>query len=111
MNAPLSHLPAVRTTCPYCGVGCGVVATPDGTGGAAISGVLGQGPLVVVRACVHHAVHGTTTTGDAERTISGESSGENTSLFGVDRVPNTTLQDLRTSRDWTQQQVAAMVRR
>ena len=21
----------VRTTCPYCGVGCGVVALPDGT--------------------------------------------------------------------------------
>jgi assimilatory nitrate reductase catalytic subunit len=33
--------PAFRTTsttCPYCGVGCGVLATPDGTGGAAISG-------------------------------------------------------------------------
>jgi assimilatory nitrate reductase catalytic subunit len=28
----------VRTTCPYCGVGCGVLATPDGTGGAAIAG-------------------------------------------------------------------------
>lgn len=28
----------VRTTCPYCGVGCGVLATPDGAGGAAISG-------------------------------------------------------------------------
>ena len=23
---------AVRTTCPYCGVGCGVLATPDGRG-------------------------------------------------------------------------------
>src|SRR5580698_3028694 len=33
--------PALRTTsttCPYCGVGCGVLATPDGSGGAAISG-------------------------------------------------------------------------
>ncbi len=33
--------PALRTTrtaCPYCGVGCGVLATPDGNGGAAISG-------------------------------------------------------------------------
>src|SRR6202158_6253242 len=33
--------PAVRTTrttCPYCGVGCGVLATPDGNGGAAIAG-------------------------------------------------------------------------
>ncbi|MGB6309392.1 MAG: molybdopterin-dependent oxidoreductase [Steroidobacteraceae bacterium] len=29
--------PGVRTTCPYCGVGCGIVATP-GTGGAAIAG-------------------------------------------------------------------------
>ena len=28
----------VRTTCPYCGVGCGVVARPDGQGGAAIEG-------------------------------------------------------------------------
>lgn len=24
-------LPATRTTCPYCGVGCGVLASPDGT--------------------------------------------------------------------------------
>src|ERR1700756_4480561 len=31
-------LRAVSTTCPYCGVGCGVRATPDGSGGAAISG-------------------------------------------------------------------------
>ncbi len=38
MSAPLSHSPVVRTTCPYCGVGCGVLAAPDGTGGAAISG-------------------------------------------------------------------------
>ena len=28
----------VRTTCPYCGVGCGVIATPDGAGGAKIEG-------------------------------------------------------------------------
>jgi assimilatory nitrate reductase catalytic subunit len=31
-------LRATRTTCPYCGVGCGVLATPDKNGGAAISG-------------------------------------------------------------------------
>jgi assimilatory nitrate reductase catalytic subunit len=30
--------PAIRTTCPYCGVGCGVLATPDGKGGAVIAG-------------------------------------------------------------------------
>jgi assimilatory nitrate reductase catalytic subunit len=29
---------STKTTCPYCGVGCGVLATPDGNGGAAISG-------------------------------------------------------------------------
>src|SRR5262252_6217820 len=29
---------ATRTTCPYCGVGCGVLATPDGHGGAAVAG-------------------------------------------------------------------------
>ena len=32
---PRSHAPAAsRTTCPYCGVGCGVSARPDGHGGA-----------------------------------------------------------------------------
>ncbi|MGE0604029.1 MAG: molybdopterin-dependent oxidoreductase [Xanthobacteraceae bacterium] len=36
MQAPIA--PAVRTTCPYCGVGCGVLARPDGSGGAEISG-------------------------------------------------------------------------
>eukprot|EP01133_Synstelium_polycarpum_P029623 gene29623-36343_t len=30
--------PAVRTTCPYCGVGCGVLATPGNNGTVAIAG-------------------------------------------------------------------------
>jgi len=34
--APLQD--AIRTTCPYCGVGCGIRAAPDGRGGAAIAG-------------------------------------------------------------------------
>ncbi len=38
MTAAVPTLSATRTTCAYCGVGCGVVATPDGSGGAAISG-------------------------------------------------------------------------
>src|SRR5689334_16375391 len=38
MTAPLAHPPAVRTTCPYCGVGCGILAKPDGCGGAEIAG-------------------------------------------------------------------------
>ena len=28
----------IRTTCPYCGVGCGLAVTPDGRGGADIAG-------------------------------------------------------------------------
>jgi assimilatory nitrate reductase catalytic subunit len=38
MSAVDPQLRATRTTCAYCGVGCGVLATPDGRGGAAISG-------------------------------------------------------------------------
>src|SRR3954462_3643573 len=34
-----AHIAApVRTTCPYCGVGCGVIARPNGNGGAEIEG-------------------------------------------------------------------------
>lgn len=29
---------AVRSTCPYCGVGCGVILTPDGNGGLSVTG-------------------------------------------------------------------------
>ncbi|TAJ26664.1 nitrate reductase [Bosea sp. (in: a-proteobacteria)] len=36
-DAPLAPT-ATRTTCPYCGVGCGVLATADGKGGAAVAG-------------------------------------------------------------------------
>ncbi len=38
MTAVDTSLKTTSTTCPYCGVGCGVLATPDGSGGAAISG-------------------------------------------------------------------------
>jgi assimilatory nitrate reductase catalytic subunit len=38
MNALPPHPQAVRTTCPYCGVGCGVLAVPDRNGGTTISG-------------------------------------------------------------------------
>src|SRR6266550_3534196 len=38
MTAVDPHLRATKTTCAYCGVGCGVLARPDGRGGAAISG-------------------------------------------------------------------------
>src|SRR5512133_729750 len=38
MTAVDPNLRGVSTTCAYCGVGCGILATPDGRGGAAISG-------------------------------------------------------------------------
>ncbi|TPQ26743.1 nitrate reductase [Bradyrhizobium guangdongense] len=38
MTAIDPTLRTTKTTCPYCGVGCGVLATPDGSGGAAIAG-------------------------------------------------------------------------
>src|ERR1700730_12054755 len=38
MNALAQIAPTVRSTCPYCGVGCGLLAQPDGRGGAAIAG-------------------------------------------------------------------------
>ena len=38
MNAHSKDPPVIRTTCPYCGVGCGILAAPDGKGGATISG-------------------------------------------------------------------------
>jgi len=38
VNAHTELPAAVRTTCPYCGVGCGVLAKADGQGGAEIFG-------------------------------------------------------------------------
>ena len=38
MNAPANIPAAVRTACPYCGVGCGVLARPDAEGGAIVIG-------------------------------------------------------------------------
>jgi assimilatory nitrate reductase catalytic subunit len=38
MNALPPHARTVRSTCPYCGVGCGIVASVDRQGAATISG-------------------------------------------------------------------------
>ena len=46
MNAPSNTPPVVRTTCPYCGVGCGVLASPDGRGGAMISESCAGGAMI-----------------------------------------------------------------
>src|SRR3954463_7765866 len=50
---------ATRTTCPYCGVGCGVLATPDGQGGATIAGD-GDHPANFGRLCSKGAALGET---------------------------------------------------
>jgi assimilatory nitrate reductase catalytic subunit len=50
---------AVRTTCPYCGVGCGVRATPDGSGGAHITGDVAH-PANAGRLCSKGAALGET---------------------------------------------------
>lgn len=49
----------VRTTCPYCGVGCGVLATPDGQGGLTITGDSDH-PANRGRLCVKGAALGET---------------------------------------------------
>ena len=38
MNAPANISATVRTACPYCGVGCGVLARPNADGGAIVIG-------------------------------------------------------------------------
>ena len=55
--APLQD--AIRTTCPYCGVGCGIRAVPDGRGGAAIAGDLAH-PANFGRLCSKGAALGET---------------------------------------------------
>ncbi|CAM5775289.1 nitrate reductase [Labrys miyagiensis] len=48
-----------RTTCAYCGVGCGVIATPDGLGSAGIAGDP-EHPANLGRLCVKGAALGET---------------------------------------------------
>ena len=58
MNIALPR-PAIRTTCAYCGVGCGVLATPDGAGGLGIAGDPDH-PANFGRLCVKGAALGET---------------------------------------------------
>nr|MCU0802785.1 molybdopterin-dependent oxidoreductase [Paracoccaceae bacterium] len=53
----------IRTTCPYCGVGCGVLATRDGKGGIAIKGDPDH-PANRGRLCVKGAALGETLSTD-----------------------------------------------
>ncbi len=50
---------AVATACPYCGVGCGVLASPDGAGGARVCGDPGH-PANLGRLCSKGAALGET---------------------------------------------------
>ena len=50
MNAPAHYPPTIRSTCPYCGVGCGILAKPDMQGGAIITGDPGH-PANLGRLC------------------------------------------------------------
>ncbi|MFG1348189.1 molybdopterin-dependent oxidoreductase [Xanthobacter autotrophicus] len=59
MNAPLASPPSVKTTCPYCGVGCGVKATPDGIGAALVEGDAAH-PANLGRLCSKGAALGET---------------------------------------------------
>jgi assimilatory nitrate reductase catalytic subunit len=49
----------VRTTCPYCGVGCGVVAKADGAGGASVAGDVAH-PANFGRLCLKGSTLGET---------------------------------------------------
>ena len=55
----IHQAPTIRTTCPYCGVGCGLLAAPDGRGGATISGDP-EHPANFGRACSKGAALGET---------------------------------------------------
>jgi len=57
MDARLSG--SIKTTCPYCGVGCGVVVSPDGNGSAAVTGDTDH-PANHGRLCVKGAALGET---------------------------------------------------
>lgn len=77
----------VRTTCPYCGVGCGVLATPDGTGGAAMAGDP-EHPANFGALCVKGAALGETLKTDSRLT---------TPL--IDRLPTTWPRAIRRAAD------------
>lgn len=72
MNTHVSCRP-VRTTCPYCGVGCGVLATPTADGGLAIKGDPDH-PANFGRLCVKGMALGETV-GPAGRLLSPRVSG------------------------------------
>ena len=64
MSTRVEGRQGVRTTCPYCGVGCGLIVQPDGRGGAAIAGDPAH-PANFARICSKGAALGETLGGEA----------------------------------------------
>ncbi len=64
----------IRTTCPYCGVGCGVLASVDDAGQVSVRGD-DQHPANLGRLCVKGAALGETT-GLAGRLLAPEVDGQ-----------------------------------
>lgn len=91
----------IKTTCPYCGVGCGVLATPDGTGGLAIKGdpdhpanygrlcskgsALGQ-TLALTGRALHPAIDGQRADWDAATTLVAQRFAQTIAEHGPDSV-------------------------
>ncbi|PRY85406.1 assimilatory nitrate reductase catalytic subunit [Donghicola tyrosinivorans] len=93
-SANISAGPTVCTTCPYCGVGCGVLATPDATGGLTVKGDPNH-PANLGRLCSKGSALGETTDlGDRllEPKFKGQPIGWNDALDMVARKFNDAIE-------------------
>ena len=97
----MSTTPSVRTTCPYCGVGCGILASPTMDGGFSIAGDPGH-PANYGRLCskgsalsetlslddrlLHPLVHGRRTSWDDALDLVARRLGETIATDGPDAV-------------------------
>lgn len=75
LDGPAPKIEGIRSTCPYCGVGCGVIAQPDGRGGAKIIGDPDH-PANFGRLCSKGSALGETF-GPATRLLSPQIGGKN----------------------------------
>lgn len=77
--------PTARSTCPYCGVGCGVLLTPDGEGGLSVQGDPDH-PANFGRLCSKGTALGETV-GLGQRLLAPQVNGKNTEWdFALDLV-------------------------
>lgn len=87
----------IRTTCPYCGVGCGVLASVDDAGQVSVRGD-DQHPANLGRLCVKGAALGETT-GLAGRLLTPEVDGQQVARLRRWRKPLRACDRLSTSTD------------